>query len=65
MGLHNSVRDKGCRYLSSTKPTAIESLDGLFGIFDDVEFNIDLALGMVSGKQAKEQWRSLVSPSPL
>ena len=50
MSLHDSVRDKGCRYLSSTKPTAIESLNGLFGIFDSIEFDIDLALRMVKDK---------------
>lgn len=50
MGLHNSVRDEGRGYLSSTKPTAIKSLDGLLGIFDSIEFNIDLALRMVSSK---------------
>ena len=50
MSLHDSVRDKGCRYLSSTKPTAIESLNGFFGIFDSIEFNIDLALRMVNNE---------------
>jgi hypothetical protein len=65
MGLHNSVRNKGCGYLSSTKPTAIESLDGFFGIFDGVEFDIDLALRMVSNKSENEHHGSLVSPSQL
>ena len=57
MGLHNSVRNKGRRYLSSTKPTAIESLNGLFGIVDSVKFDIDLALRMVSDKYEKRTSR--------
>ena len=50
MSLHDSVRDKGCRYLASTKPTTIESLNSLFGIFDSIEFDIDLALCTVSDR---------------
>ena len=50
MGLHNSVRNKGSGYLSSAKPTAIESLDGLFGIFYGIEFDVYLALRVVSDK---------------
>ena len=56
MSLHDSVRDEGCRYLSSTKPTAIESLNGLFGIFDSIKFDINLALRTVNDKQKK--WTS-------
>jgi hypothetical protein len=44
MGLHDSIGNKGSRYLISTKPATIQTLHSLLSGFNTVEFNVDLAL---------------------
>lgn len=44
LGLHERIRDEDCRNCFAPKITAVEALYGIFGRFDSVKLDVNIAL---------------------